>query len=417
MMLETALLLVSGLAAELPSRFAWPLPWLKAIARPAAYSQPDRAVDNWRFESALALDLSPMVALRLAAGGEPPSTPRCVKLNNYWCIKRGGWIGEIAADGEGHVAFATAEDGAAVAALLLRRYYVDYKRHSARAIVSRWAPARCALLPDPFRPAPLSASTVDLPAPRPASFHPDRKPASGKPIAPRAAASSPAAVAASESPRAEQSASGSSRMMPQRVVSMGLAPMGLENTLRAKWLAAHGRGGVAAPARPKATEEAEARVRRAKAGPVRAGVGAARRAPDLAPAPTIALGMGEPVRERPIEPQPASPAPPAAKPADAPRPIDTCVGERERLANYAARVIFGVVAGPDDDLVLFAADGAPTDNLAKVMANMAAVEIGPLRASSSLIAAGIAQMTRLHAKPNAPVAPLADNAPLPPPRP
>lgn len=74
--------------------------------------------------------------------------------------------------------------------------------------------------------------------------------------------------------------------------------------------------------------------------------------------------------------------------------VDACAPERERLANYAARVIAGVAAGPDDDLGLFSPEGAPTENLAKVMANMAAVEIGPLRASNAVIASGIAQMTR-----------------------
>ncbi|PWB83244.1 MAG: hypothetical protein C3F11_07580, partial [Methylocystaceae bacterium] len=81
---------------------------------------------------------------------------------------------------------------------------------------------------------------------------------------------------------------------------------------------------------------------------------------------------------------------------------------------YAARVVAGVVAGPDDDLALFSADGAPTDNLVKVMANMAAVEIGPLRASDAIIASGIARMTRAlsagKSAPSSTSAPVADNA-------
>ncbi len=54
-----------------------------------------------------------------------PATPRCIKLNNYWCVKRAGWAGEIAADADGHVAFASALEGAMVAVMLLRRYYLD----------------------------------------------------------------------------------------------------------------------------------------------------------------------------------------------------------------------------------------------------------------------------------------------------
>ena len=113
-----------------------------ALALPAAvFRSAERAVTNWRQQAALQLDLPPVEAAQTFAGSEPHGASRCVRLNNYWCIKRAGWSGEIAADSEGHVAFATALDGATVAALLLRRYYVAYGRHSALAIVSRWAPA------------------------------------------------------------------------------------------------------------------------------------------------------------------------------------------------------------------------------------------------------------------------------------
>lgn len=110
-----------------------------------------RAVSTWRQEAASSLAIDADLADRLKGEGPPPPVARCVKLNNYWCIKRAGWDGEIAADGEGHVAFARAEDGAAVAALLLKRYYVDFGRHTALAIISHWAPARCGA------PLPLAA--------------------------------------------------------------------------------------------------------------------------------------------------------------------------------------------------------------------------------------------------------------------
>lgn len=425
MMLDAALLLASALAAaQQPSAPILPLSLPKLLGAPT-YNLSDRAVENWRFESAFSLDLEPIAALRLAAGGDLAQTPRCVKLNNYWCIKHGGWVGEIAADGEGHVAFASADHGAATAALLLRRYYIDYKRHSARAIVSRWAPARCAPLPEATQTTAASvfpASRMIWPAkPAASSPKPPRKPQPIAEATPKTAPQRPSRPAAASKP-ADPASAGLHRMMPQRVVSMGLAPLGLENTLRARWLASHGRGGVAAVFPQKAKARGEA-----KAKPIRAAGVERRKALELAPAPEIAVGMGEQPRERPSDPAPnltsinPALAAPAAKPADPPRPlVDACIGERERLANYAARVISGVVAGPDDDLALFSADGAPTDNLVKVMANMAAVEIGPLRASTNLIAAGIARMTRALAKPSAPVspvAPVADNAPLPPQRP
>lgn len=108
-----------------------------------AYRASARIVDNWRWQAALSLDLPVAAAIRLAAGREPAGVSRCVRLNNYWCVKRAGWAGEIAADAEGHVAFASTRDGASVAALLLRRYYLEFNRKSALAIVSRWAPAQC----------------------------------------------------------------------------------------------------------------------------------------------------------------------------------------------------------------------------------------------------------------------------------
>ncbi len=102
-----------------------------------------RAVGNWRAEAAQHLAVSEETATALAAGETPTGVSRCVRLNNYWCIKGAGWNGMIAADAEGHAAFASAVEGAAVAALLLRRYYLEFGRKSAKAIVSRWAPPQC----------------------------------------------------------------------------------------------------------------------------------------------------------------------------------------------------------------------------------------------------------------------------------
>ncbi|PPD45478.1 MAG: hypothetical protein CTY15_03555, partial [Methylocystis sp.] len=268
---------------------------------------------------------------------------RCVKLNNYWCVKRAGWNGEIAADADGHVAFASAEEGAAVAALLLRRYYVDYKRHSARAIVERWAPAQC---------SPMAARPI---------------------------------------PGAPASRAGMARMLPQRVVPMGLAPRGLQNTLRARWLAAHGRGGVG-PAWTPAQRTLSENL-------------------DLMAAPSIMEGVAETRsrrnRARSAEPKPELEAPElAANAALAAKPIALspaapltgmvdCSGELARIANYAAHLADGVAPSPDADLLLFTVSGDPTGNLARALANMAAVEIGPARPRGALIGMAVAQLRRL----------------------
>ena len=113
------------------------------FSAPATFRASERAVSNWRLEAARQLDLEPANAAALIGGDEPRGVGRCVRLNNYWCIKGVGWNGMLAADAEGHVAFSSATEGATVAALLLRRYYLDFSRRTANAIVSRWAPPQC----------------------------------------------------------------------------------------------------------------------------------------------------------------------------------------------------------------------------------------------------------------------------------
>ncbi len=107
------------------------------------YEPQNREVTNWRSEAIDALEPKTTIALAALFKAERPFVTRCVKLNNYWCIKSARWNGELATDGEGHVGFASAEHGADAAALLLKRYYLDYNRKSALDIVRRWAPAEC----------------------------------------------------------------------------------------------------------------------------------------------------------------------------------------------------------------------------------------------------------------------------------
>jgi hypothetical protein len=271
-----------------------------------------REVTNWRAETLQHLELDTSGLTRVLR--EPERLPRCVRLNNYWCIKSAGWRGEIASDTEGHVAFSSATEGAAVAALLLRRYYIDYGRHTALAIVSRWAPAQC-----------------------------------GPAIALRTTKGSTKAAD-------------------------GLATRGLRNTLRARFLAGH-------TGRSKVTG-AKARVHTVIASAPMA----------MLRAPAIVIGFGE---------KPSTTAPTRlasltlsiALPPQA-RGGSSCPAESQRIRNYAARASAGV-GSPETDLALFDATGAPTANLARVMRNMAAVEIGPMAADPALIEAGIARAVAL----------------------
>ena len=105
-------------------------------------------------------------------------------------------------------------------------------------------------------------------------------------------------------------------------------------------------------------------------------------------APEIAVGMGE----RPAAQTPLTIAALVAMPMFAtatPTPGFTCADDGARIRQYALRAVEGVGAGPDDDLQLFGADGAPGPNLPLVMQNMAKVEIGPFGARGDLIAAAI----------------------------
>jgi hypothetical protein len=291
-----------------------------------------RSVSNWRAQAGAHLDLAPARAQSLASGAEEKGVTRCVRLNNYWCVKGVGWNGMLTADAEGHAAFASAEEGATVAALLLRRYYMSYSRRSAKAIVSRWAPAECGITRVASRP-----SAMPLPPIRPG-------------------AKGPPGIAQTRN-----------KLGP---APDALSTRGVGQTLRAHWLA-RGHGKIAkAPTRTR----------------IAGGL------PPLMRTPSIAVGLGEKPMAMP-ELKLASLTMPGLEPLrpEPLRPILNCASETNRLQAYAQKTSAGVAASPDEDLALFTPEGEPTPNLARVMENMSAVEIGPLRADKAVIAAGIAR--------------------------
>ena len=407
-----------------PARLAAAKPGLVAVVaglmHPVFKAKP-REVSNWRFEAAAAVEGQAPLAARLMGGRG--SLPRCVKLNNYWCIKKAGWAGEIAADGEGHVAFATAREGAIVAAKLLRRYYMDFGRHDAMAIVSHWAPAQCGLLtvhaPRAMRFAARSPVTAEKSAKAaaetdaaPKRYNPDLMRPIPRPMlkalkpideasAAQAAASSSKPVQSephqSEPHQSKPVESGSAKSKPveaTRAAAPGhhhlaslepalhaLAAHSLGTTLRARWLATHRPGGM--PRRSATTRLAQvhhhaAHRSRVAATPVRAAAKPAEKVaaimagePDISLAPVRLASLGS------FELLPAA-------------PLMSCSGDTQRIHNYAERAIAGIVQGTHDDLKLFAEDGTPGPNLLPMMLNMAKVEIGPLGARPSLIAAAIA---------------------------
>ncbi|WP_262029552.1 hypothetical protein [Microvirga sp. Mcv34] len=145
MMPQTILVLALAVRALLPGevRQAGDPASQTAQAVQARYEPETREVTNWRREAMGALEPKPVVAMVALFKAERPFVTRCVKLNNYWCIKSARWNGELATDNEGHVGFVSADHGADAAATLLRRYYLEFNRKSALDIVRRWAPAEC----------------------------------------------------------------------------------------------------------------------------------------------------------------------------------------------------------------------------------------------------------------------------------
>jgi len=345
---------------------------LPVVAAPAESAPPrfdpaTRSVSNWHAQTGAQLQPRAL-AVTASLAEDPPYVARCVRLNNGWCIKSARWPGEIGADAEGHTAFATLDDGADAAASLLRRYYRDYGRHTALAIVRRWAPAECRSIAAPAR--------------------------SGRPVAASA-------------------------------VSATLAPRGLGRTLRARFLATHRPGGA-----PRG--RAGLRVQPWSPLARMAGHAGRRRAPvphvaTLQPIPDIATGLTAPadpsgqatrrpargvadpaaLLDRRTDRRVPSPERMVAESALLPAiatglpildlrlPAPLCTGDEVRIQAYAARISGSAGLKPGDDLDLFGPDGAPRANLAPVMLAMSAVELGTLRAGPDLVAGAIARLRPL----------------------
>ncbi|MET0527031.1 MAG: hypothetical protein ABW003_01575, partial [Microvirga sp.] len=297
-----------------------------ARVQQARYEPEARQVSNWRLEAFDALEPKTVVTLAALFKAERPFVTRCVKLNNYWCIKSARWNGELATDGEGHVGFASADHGADAAATLLRRYYLEFGRKSAMDIVRRWAPAECGV------------------------------------------ASGIGGIAV-------------------------LAVRGIGGTVRAQYLASRRKGRVV-----RYTAKSGAG---GKPGRVSLVIPMKPKTPQFR-VPSIADGMGE--KPKPVEapkrlansrPKPSREPTPSAnlKPAPKIQVAMACPSEEQRHRNYAGRLVQGLGIGPSDDLKLFAQDGMPLPNLARVMLAMASFELGTLRASPDLVERAVQRLS------------------------
>jgi hypothetical protein len=326
MMPQTLLALALAGGSLLPS----PSDLAGRVSRPEAvearYEAEARSVSNWRAEAVEALEPKPVVVMAALLKAERPFITRCVKLNNYWCIKSARWNGEIAKDAEGHVGFASADHAADAAATLLRRYYLEFNRKSALDVVRRWAPAECNVATGIGGIAVLAVRGI------------------GGTVRARYLASRRGGK--------------------------------VRYTAQAKAGAGPGRVSMVIPMRPAAPMKTP----QFRVPDIAAGMGERPR-----PAPPQPLMAARPKpAPRPVATASAAPRP-EPKPSPRPETATACAPDEQRLRNYAGRMVEGLGIGATDDLRLFAEDGTPQPNLAHVMLAMSAFELGALRASPELV--------------------------------
>ena len=106
-----------------------------ANAQPGSpvFDKSTKSVSNWKSEATEHIGFGPDDFQRKEG-------LRCVKLNNYWCLKDFGWQGGIGHDSDNHTAFVNGNMAARAAVRNLRTSYIKHKRLSAFAVMSTYAP-------------------------------------------------------------------------------------------------------------------------------------------------------------------------------------------------------------------------------------------------------------------------------------
>jgi hypothetical protein len=308
-------------------------PAQEAQTQEARYEPESREVTNWRREAMDALEPKPVVAMAALFKAERPFVTRCVKLNNYWCIKSARWNGELATDREGHVGFVSADHGADAAATLLRRYYMDFNRKSALDIVRRWAPAECNVATGIGGIAMLAVRGIG------------------------------------------------GTVRAQYLASRRKKGGAVRYTAKA---GPGGKPGRVSMVIPMASKTPQYRV-----PSIAAGMGEKPKAEPSRRAPPKPAPLVPTASKAAPKPTPAKPAAPVKTASAAPA---ACTSDEVRLQNYAARIVAPLGLKPGDDLQLFDAQGRPSPRLAVVMLAMSGFELGLLRPDPDLVEAAVRRM-------------------------
>lgn len=381
------------------------------------FSVTARAVSNWRSEAGAALVPNALARVAQFAETDPAFVARCVKLNNYWCIKQARWSGELGGDAEGHTGFATAADGADAAAQLLRRYYREYARRTSLSIVRRWAPAECGMSQPSVVVRPVAGAVARKAGPQVSSAlapHGIGNTVRARFLARRAPGAAVRRVAvqkpASDGGLRVQPWSARARLAgnPGRASRVPLPPL---PPLKSVAGIAAGIDPPSTDAAPKPLASQAPSLRSNRPNPAGARVAARpQRAPSLssgAANPSALLTPDRLVAESSALPSIAGRFP-GGKPYDLPSTLAAlrgsmlnldippllCSSDETRIRNYANRIAGSVGLKAEDDLRLFEADGTPTERLAPVMLAMSSVELGALSASPFLVAAAIARLEK-----------------------
>lgn len=104
-----------------------------ASAQPT-FNENNMEVENWQQEALKNLKVDRESLLN-------HKNLRCIKLNNYWCLKDVGWNGGIGRDEDGHTAFSYGAYAARATVRNLRTAYSIHKRFSALAIMQSYSPS------------------------------------------------------------------------------------------------------------------------------------------------------------------------------------------------------------------------------------------------------------------------------------